>query len=465
MAPSKKGKILFFCSSCGHEEPKWLGRCPDCGEWNSFQEQKISPAASPLGLSLQGMESPRPQPLDSISLKDFKRSSTGLPEADQVLGGGLVEGSAVLLGGEPGIGKSTLMLQIAGQRRENKKVLYISGEESLQQIKLRAKRLGINSPGLSLYCESDSETIIHTLEEQKPSLVIQDSIQTIHSPTLGQVPGTVNQLKYGCFELINWTRRRGATLFLIAHVTKEGSIAGPKVIEHMVDTVLHFDHTGNDLRILRAAKNRFGPVDEIGLFRMGSQGLQQVTEPEGLFLENREGQLPPGIAVAPVFEGSRVLLVEIQALTVPAKGGISRVFSDRIEGSRVSRVAAIMEKHLGLKYSDQDIYINVAGGMKVSEVGTELPLALALYSARTGLPLPVGLMAMGEMSLTGEIRPVPHLKRRLKAAWDMGFQTLLIPAASREAQNLLPTGESLNFTKASDIQQAVKAIFQSPGIK
>ncbi len=457
---SKKDKTVFFCTSCGHEEPKWLGRCPGCGEWNSFREQKVQDAFSPLGMDLKEMESPKPRSLDSISLKDFKRRTTGLPEADQVLGGGLVEGSAILLGGEPGIGKSTLMLQIAGEVAESRKVLYISGEESLQQIKLRAKRLGIDSSGLSLYCESASETIIHTLEEEKPSLVILDSIQTIHSPGQGLIPGTVNQLKYGCFELINWARRRRAVLFLIAHVTKEGSIAGPKVIEHMVDTVLHFDHTGNDLRILRAAKNRFGPVDEVGLFRMDGQGLQQVTEPQGLFMENREGQLPPGIAVAPVFEGSRVLLVEIQALTVPAKGGVSRVFSDRIEGSRVSRVAAIMEKHLGLKYSDQDIYINVAGGMKVSEVGAELPLALALYSARTGIPLPSGLMAMGEMSLTGEIRPVPQLKRRLKAAGEMGFSTLLIPALSREAGNS-QTGVPLHTVKAADIKQGIKLIFQS----
>ncbi len=459
MGSGKKAKTVFFCTSCGHEEAKWLGRCPGCGEWNSLQEQKVQALSSSLGINLKRAENPKPQTLDSISLKDFKRHSTGLPEADQVLGGGLVEGSAILLGGEPGIGKSTLMLQIAGQTAESKKALYISGEESLRQIKLRAKRLGIESPRLSLYCESDSETIIHTLEEEKPSLVILDSIQTIHSPSQGLVPGTVNQLKYGCFELINWTRRREATLFLIAHVTKEGSIAGPKVIEHMVDTVLHFDHTGNDLRILRAAKNRFGPVDEIGLFRMDGRGLQQVTEPEALFLENREGQLPPGIAVAPVFEGSRVLLVEIQALTVPAKGGISRVFSDRIEGSRVSRVAAIMEKHLGLKYSDQDIYINVAGGMKVSEVGAELPLALALYSARTGIPLPSGLMAMGEMSLTGEIRPVPHLKRRLKAAGDMGFSTLLIPASNREVKDVKPAAAP-STVKAADIRQAVKLIVQ-----
>jgi DNA repair protein RadA/Sms len=284
-----------------------------------------------------------------------------------------------------------------------------------------------------------------------------DSIQTILSPTQGMVPGTVNQLKYGCFELINWVRRHGSVLFLIAHVTKEGAIAGPKVIEHMVDTVLYFDHSGNELRILRATKNRFGSVDEIGLFKMGSTGLDQVTHPEGLFLETREGDLPPGIAVAPVFEGSRVLLVEIQSLTVPAKGAVSRIFSDRVETSRVSRVAAIMEKHLGLKFSDQDIYINVAGGMRITEIGMELPLALAIYSARTGVQLPSDIIALGEMSLTGELRPVPQLRRRLKAAEEMGFKRILIPGKSEEFRDWKGAPPII----AGDIREAIRKVFQS----
>ncbi|QEN09121.1 DNA repair protein RadA [Oceanispirochaeta crateris] len=451
-----KSKSVFYCSSCGHEEPKWLGRCPGCGEWNSFKE-KVLPTAAPTPSGLFE-EAAVPQKISSIILEDVTRQSTGIPEADQVLGGGLVEGSAVLLGGEPGIGKSTLMLQIAMMASQDREVLYISGEESPRQIKLRANRLGINSDKLILYCESRVEEILRTLEERKPGLVVMDSIQTIQSPSQGMVPGTVNQLKYGCFELINWVRKRGAVLFLIAHVTKDGAIAGPKVIEHMVDTVLYFDHSGSELRVLRATKNRFGSVDEVGLFQMGSEGLSQVSHPEGLFLENREGELPPGISVAPVFEGSRVLLVEIQSLTVPAKGAVSRIFSDRVEGSRVSRVAAIMEKHLGIKFSDQDIYINVAGGMKIAEIGMELPLALAIYSARTGIRIPSDLIALGEMSLTGEIRPVPQIRRRLKAAEEMGFKRILIPGKSDETQEW--TGSPPIIAK--DIKEAIKQVFSAP---
>jgi DNA repair protein RadA/Sms len=455
MAKSRN-KTVFSCSSCGHEEPKWLGRCPGCGEWNSFKEKSLPSAPqTPSGFYA---ESPEPQTLSSIVLKDVTRRSTGIPEADQVLGGGLVEGSAVLLGGEPGIGKSTLMLQIALMAAQDQEVLYISGEESPRQIKLRAERLGINSDKLILYCESRVEEILTTLEQRRPGLVIMDSIQTIQSPSQGMVPGTVNQLKYGCFELINWVRRRDAVLFLIAHVTKDGAIAGPKVIEHMVDTVLYFDHSGNELRVLRATKNRFGSVDEIGLFQMSAMGLIQIGHPEGLFLESREGDLPPGISVAPVFEGSRVLLVEIQSLTVPAKGAVSRIFSDRVESSRVSRVAAIMEKHLGIKFSDQDIYINVAGGMKIAEIGMELPLALAIYSARTGIQIPSDLIAFGEMSLTGEIRPVAQLRRRLKAAEEMGLKTHTIPAKTATNPELSGTPPII----AGDIKDAIRKVFSAP---
>ncbi len=453
MAKSSK-KTVFCCSSCGHEEPKWLGRCPGCGEWNSFKE--ISLATSRSSSPVAPLEKSAPLSLNKVKLEKIERRSTGIPEADQVLGGGLVEGSAILLGGEPGIGKSTLMLQIARNAAAESKVLYISGEESPRQIKLRARRLGIEADRLLLYCESSVEDILNAMDGEKPGLVVMDSIQTVHSESQGAVPGTVNQLKYGCFELINRVRQSGAVLFLIAHVTKEGAIAGPKVIEHMVDTVLYFDHSANELRILRATKNRFGPVDEVGLFRMEEKGLMQVSHPEGLFLEEREGELPAGIAVAPVFEGSRVLMMEIQALTVPAKGAVSRIFSDRIESGRISRVAAIMEKHLNLKFSDQDIYINVAGGMKIAEVGVELPLALALYSARTGINLPSDLIALGEMSLTGEIRPVPHLKRRLKTAEEMGFRRIVTPG-----------GEKVNWkgespVLAGDIRDAVRKVFQSP---
>ncbi len=452
MAKSKS-KTIFYCSSCGHEEPKWLGHCPGCGEWNTFREQTIqTESVSPAGQI-------RP-PSKPISIQDLKpdpgvRKSCGIREADQVLGGGLVAGSSILLGGEPGIGKSTMMLQIAEASSRNSEVLYVSGEESQGQLKIRADRLGVKAESLVIYCESRVEEILNVLSDRKPGLVIIDSIQTLHSPTQGLVPGTVNQLKFGCFELINWARENSAVLLLVAHVTKEGAIAGPKVIEHMVDTVLYFDHSGNDLRILRSTKNRFGSVDEIGIFRMEAEGLRQISNPEGLFLENRQGALPPGIAVAPVFEGSRVLLVEIQALTIPAKGAVSRIFSDRIESGRVSRLAAIMEKHANLRFSDQDIYINVAGGIKIAEIGMELPLALAIYSARTGIPLPADLIAMGEMSLTGEIRPVPQLKRRLKAAEEMGFKRILLPASETDKT----AGSAGETIRVKDISESIRKVF------
>ena len=448
-----KNKTVFYCTSCGHEEPKWLGHCPGCGEWNTFREQSLpTESQTPAG---QPRPSSSPIPVKDILSGPETRRSCGIHEADQVLGGGLVTGSSILLGGEPGIGKSTIMLQIARETCRNGEVLYISGEESAGQIKIRANRLGIDEENLLIYCESRVEEILNVLYDRKPELVIIDSIQTLHSPTQGLVPGTINQLKYSCFELINWARESGSVLFLVAHVTKEGAIAGPKVIEHMVDTVLYFDHSGNDLRILRSTKNRFGSVDEIGIFRMEQAGLVQISNPEGLFLEDRNGSLPPGIAVAPVFEGSRVLLVEMQALTVPAKGAVSRIFSDRIETGRISRLAAIMEKHAGIRFSDQDIYVNVAGGIKIAEIGMELPLALAIYSARTGISLPADLIALGEMSLTGEIRPVPHLKRRMKAAGDMGFKRILIPSAALEKEDW--TGETpLSVT---DITESLRKVF------
>ena len=452
MAKSKN-RTVFFCTSCGHEEPKWLGRCPGCGEWNTFREQALqTETVSPSG---QIRPPSKPVSINEIPRDKNERRSCGIAEADQVLGGGLVAGSSVLLGGEPGIGKSTMMLQIAKAFADRGEVLYISGEESAGQIRIRADRLDVNEEKLTLFCESRIEEILNVLAERKPDMVIIDSIQTIHSPTQGLVPGTVNQLKYGCFELINWARESGAVLFLVAHVTKEGAIAGPKVIEHMVDTVLYFDHSGTDLRILRSTKNRFGSVDEIGIFRMEADGLKQIGNPEGLFLEDRQGSFPPGIAVAPVFEGSRVLLVEIQALTVPAKGAVSRIFSDRVESGRISRLAAIMEKHAGIRFSDQDIYINVAGGMKIAEIGMELPLALAIYSARTGISLPADLIALGEMSLTGEIRPVSHLKRRLKAAGEMGFKRILLPRNSSEADEW--KGEDPVI--ASDIRESIRKVF------
>jgi len=429
-----KKKTFFLCSSCDHREPKWLGRCPECGEWNSFtevsgEENRATPAGRDISVSPV-------QSIDSIETTPDIRTGSGIGEVDRVLGGGIMKGSAILIGGEPGIGKSTLMLQLSGTAARKESVLYVSGEESPGQIKMRAHRLGVSGPDLKILTDFDLARILTELEKGKPDLVIIDSIQTLYAAEAGSVPGTVGQLKFCCHELISWAKEHSSSIFLIAHVTKEGTIAGPKVIEHMVDTVLYFDQSDSDLRILRSTKNRFGSIDEIGLFLMDGKGLNEVTNPSGIFLEQRKGDIPAGIAIASVYEGSRILMVEIQALTVPAKGGSSRVYSDRIDAQRVSRVAAVLEKHGGIRFSDQDIYINIAGGLKISEVGIELPLALAIYSARTGLSLPTELASAGELSLAGEIRKVSHLKRREKAAREMGYGKFYAPDPGSEPEKI-----------------------------
>ena len=456
MSGREKTRPVFTCRECGNTEPKWLGRCPSCGEWNTFVEGEAARGKK------SGLGGEKKAPVSAILLSAVEpsegtRVSGPLSELDRVLGGGIVKGSTVLVGGEPGIGKSTLMLQTAAGLGLRYRTLYISGEESPGQIRQRADRLGLDSKNLHLFAETELGAVERCLRSLDPEMVVVDSIQTLHSPELGSVPGTVNQIKYCCHEIGEWARERSASVFFIAHVTKEGVIAGPKVIEHMVDTVLYFDQTGSDIRFLRAAKNRFGSVDEIGLFSMGDRGLVQVADPSSLFLVEREGGLPPGVVPAPVYEGSRVLLVEIQALTVPAKGGLSRVYSDRIDPGRVSRIAAVLEKHAGLRFSDQDIYVNVAGGIRLSEVGIELPLAMALYSARTGLEFPDGTAVTGEVSLAGEIRPVPHFRRRLRAAADMGFTTFVGPEKIRDEDEV-----SESWIRVGSIPEGIRKVFTSP---
>jgi DNA repair protein RadA/Sms len=427
-----KGKqSAYVCDSCGHDTAKWLGRCPSCGEWNSFKEVRLSggPGRS-RKTTLPGIIQV-PELLSKINPAPPERHPTGNGELDRVLGGGLSPGTAVLLGGEPGIGKSTLMLQVAATLPGTG--LYVSGEESPGQLKNRADRLNLAQDSLEILCETDLELLIDLLSERKPAYVVVDSIQTLMSGEAGSVPGTPNQLKIAGHRLTTWAKSAGIPLFLIAHVTKEGTIAGPKVIEHLVDTVLYFDHSSSDLRILRASKNRMGSVDEVGLFRMGTSGLTPIADPAGLFLEQRKGGPPVGSAVTAVYEGSRILLVEIQALTVASKGGMGRVYSDRIDNARVSRIAAVLERHAGLRLSDQDIYVNVAGGLRIGDTGAELALALALFSARSEKALPSDMVAVGEISLAGEVRPVPHLRRRIKTAVDTGLGRWIAAASSDEA--------------------------------
>lgn len=459
-AKKKTGATAFRCTQCGYTQPRWLGRCPDCGEWNTLEEILVQDAGlsatGSSGLSGSGGTGfgssaavPRAVPLSAIDAQDGARLPTGIGELDRVLGGAAMKRSAILIGGEPGIGKSTLLLQAASAAATAGRILYVSGEESAAQIRARANRLGLPVDRIEILCTGRLEDIGRALTEINPVFVIVDSIQTVYSPDAGAVPGTVNQLKLCAHELVGWVKERDAVLFLVAHVTKDGSIAGPKALEHLVDTVVSFERNDEDARFLRALKNRFGSVDELGVFQMTARGLVPVEDPSTLFIVRRSGALPPGVAVVPVFEGSRAFMVEIQALTVPAKSAMTRVYSDRVDAARVSRVAAVIEKRTGLRFSDQDIYVNVAGGMRLSESAIDLALAAALYSARTDIASPPSTALVGELSLAGEVRPVGRLKIRVKAALALGFSRVLAPEAESGA------------TQVQDIKEMVSKVFGS----
>jgi DNA repair protein RadA/Sms len=442
----------FNCAQCGRVETKWLGRCPDCGAWNSFQEEVVQKTLKSEKTKL--VSSPNKiQPIalsKVINAPDF-RQTTGISELDRILGGGTMQGGSILLGGEPGIGKSTLMLQmLAGSASKN--VLYVSGEESSGQIRMRAERLQLNLDSITLYCDTTLEDLLLVMQKLKPSVMVVDSLQTLSSSEIASVAGSVNQIRVCSMELVDAAKQIGTALFLVGHVTKDGQLAGPKVIEHIVDTVLYFDQAGAGVRIIRASKNRFGSVDEIGIFLMTEKGLVPVKDPAGFFISERgPGELPPGIAYTAVVEGSRTFLVEIQALTVPAKGGYSRVYSERIDSARVTRIAAVLERHAGVQLSEHDIYVNVAGGIRLNEVSIDLPLALALYSAATRTALPDKLVSIGELSLAGEVRPVGYGEKRVKGAADMGFKTIMIPRS-------MTLGESLNTWRCDSIADAIKLI-------
>ena len=427
----KNGSIIYKCSNCGYSQPRWLGKCPECNEWNTFEEIIIDKMnVTPAGRGKEEVEKAKPVNLSSITAQDNTRFSTGIQEFDRVLGGGAIKRSAILLGGDPGIGKSTLLLQTcASFEKANRagNILYVSGEESAEQIKERADRLEIDCSNIQLLCTSRLEDALDAMDALNPALIIIDSIQTIYSVEAGIIPGTVNQLKYCANEFISWVKERDSVLIMTAHVTKEGSIAGPKSLEHMVDTVISFEKNNDEIRFLHAQKNRFGAVDEIGIFSMTEKGLTTVSDPSSIFLTRRKEALPAGVVCTPVFEGSRVFLVEIQTLTVPAKASISRIYSEKIDSGRIARIAAVIEKRCGLVFSDQDIYVNVAGGIRLSESSIDAAIAIALYSARADLPVSSNTVIFGELSLAGEIRLVSKSKQRIKAAKQAGFSKVLSP--------------------------------------
>ena len=422
----KEASVRYVCSECGHVETKWNGRCPECGSWNTFVEEKVAPRSKGKA-DVAPVIDESVRKLSDIPYEKAMRVSSGINELDRVLGGGVMRPSSVLVGGEPGIGKSTIMEQMLSNLSESAEVLYVSGEESPSQVKLRAERLGLRSDRISIFCDTRLETLSDVIERLRPGYIVIDSLQTLYSASVASMAGSPNQVRACCMELSLLAKKIGSAIFFIGHVTKDGNIAGPKIVEHMVDTVLYFESAESGMRLLRASKNRFGSVDEIGLFLMDDKGLQGMSDPAGAFLSSRSGNdIPSGIAFTPVVEGTRVFTVEIQALVVPAKSSLQRIYSERIDSARVSRVAAILQRHAGLQLSDQDIYVNVAGGMRLSEVSIELALALALYSSKQDMPLDRSIASFGELSLAGEVRPVPFHDRRIKSLVSLGYKRTIV---------------------------------------
>ena len=430
-----KPQKRYSCQACGSVQPKWQGQCPDCAEWNSLVEDVdavVTPFSAKHSLSrggtrvaLETLDADTPLP---------PRIGTGISELDRTLGGGIVPGSAVLIGGDPGIGKSTLLLQVAGRLAESgRRIVYISGEEASDQVRLRARRLGLGKAPVELGSVTSVRDILTTLADGKPpALLVIDSIQTMHSDMLEGAPGTVAQVRASAQELIRFAKQSGTALVLVGHVTKEGNIAGPRVLEHMVDTVLYFEgERSHQYRILRAVKNRFGGTDEIGVFAMAAEGLEEVSNPSSLFLTQREDAVA-GSVVFPALEGTRPVMVEVQALVVRlASGATPRRAVVGWDSGRLAMILAVLEARCGLSFSACEVYLNIAGGLRISDPAADLAVAAALVSALTEKPIPIDTVALGELALSGEVRPSMHLALRLKEAQKLGFERALGPAAAK----------------------------------
>lgn len=419
-----KSKTIYACQKCGAQSPKWLGKCPDCGEWNSYVEETVSPKGAPSGSSIGGLV----KSLEEIDSAPGNHISTGINELDRVLGGGYVPGSAILIGGEPGIGKSTLLLHmLSALCKKGKKVLYLSGEESASQIKTRADRLKVKEKNLLIGTENCLENILQNLNKNSWDIVAIDSVQTIYSQNLNSAPGTVSQVRECSGAIITHAKKSGTACLLVGHVTKEGAIAGPKILEHMVDCVLYFESDpGHAFRILRSVKNRFGPANEIGVFEMTGAGLSEVANPSHLFLSNR-GDAICGSVVVCSLEGTRPLLLEIQSLVSKAGLGIPRRTAIGIENSRMALLIAVLEKIIGAQLYDQDVFVNIAGGLKVNEPALDLGISMAIFSSFRNITLPAKTVFIGEVGLSGEVRTVSQIDARLKEASKMGFQKVILP--------------------------------------
>ena len=448
-----KTKTVFYCTECGNETPKWQGRCPACGAWNTLEEHTEKPAAPGRAKSAPVGGSRRPQKLSQVDTEGEIRFSTGMGELDRVLGGGAVGGSLVLVGGAPGIGKSTLLLQICSCLCQGRKVLYVSGEESERQLKLRAQRLGVEPEGLYILSETQMTDILEAVSELQPDVLIADSIQTLYTDTNDSLPGSISQVKECTMILMNLAKAQGITVFVVGHINKDGNIAGPKVLEHMVDCVLYFEGDPNSsYRLLRAAKNRFGSTNEIGVFEMGDHGLIEVPNPSQMLLDGRPSG-ESGTCVACVMEGTRPVLAEVQALVAKTSFNVPRRTADGFDFNRAALLLAVAEKRGGMKLSLFDAYINVIGGLRLDEPGADLPVILAVASSYRDRPIADELVAMGEVALTGEIRSVSHMNQRLSEIARLGFKTCILPKSGSEKLDI-PAG--LTIYRVRNIREAIE---------
>jgi DNA repair protein RadA/Sms len=451
-----KSTLTFVCTECGGESLRWAGQCPHCRAWNTLQEFQVRKAARDV--KPRPLQPARPIALTEVSAEDAPRARLAWGELNRVLGGGIVAGSLVLIGGEPGVGKSTLLMHAAAQVAAGGKVLYVSGEESGQQVRMRAERLGALAPAILLLAENDLDAICEAISAERPRLAIVDSIQTVTDAGFEGSAGSVTQVRESAARLMRLAKETGVPVFLVGHVTKDGSIAGPRVLEHIVDTVLYLEgDRRQELRLLRATKNRFGSAEEIGVFAMGEAGLEEVSDPSAAILATAAPSAP-GTAIVSVLEGTRPLLVEVQSLVNKTQNAMVRRVANGIDVNRVHMILAVLERRLkDVKFGDKDVFVSVAGGIRVTEPAADLGLALSIVSNELARPMPDGLVLIGELGLTGEVRGVGHLERRLQEAVRHGMTRALIPAGSRAGR---PTG--LDAVEVRSVAEAVSAAFPSP---
>ena len=456
----KAKQTAFFCKECGYESAKWMGQCPGCRQWNTFVEEPTAGSFATTksgGAKKQGLEASKPLRLEEISTDEEDRSSTGLHELDRVLGGGLVTGSLILVGGDPGIGKSTLLLQVCRNLADQVSVLYISGEESLKQIKLRAQRIGAFGDRLRLLCETNLDMIRQVIEKEKPTVVVIDSIQTMYNEEVSSAPGSVSQVRESTGVLLQIAKGLGVSIFIVGHVTKDGNVAGPRVLEHMVDTVLYFEGDRHaSYRILRGVKNRFGSTNEIGVFEMREEGLVEVENPSEFMLAGRpEGA--SGSVVACSMEGTRPILIEIQALVCASNFGMPRRTAAGTDYNRVNLLMAVLEKRLGLHLSASDAYVNIAGGIRMNEPAVDLGILLAVVSSYKDIVIDDKVLVFGEVGLSGEVRAVSMAEQRVQEAKKLGFTTVILPAACMKS-----VGQETEITliPVENIRDAVRFLEQ-----